>query len=249
MMRSANPSLTEDTFKGLRNTATADNVMTTGGTAFKTLILLACVLLTAGYTWTLFFQSGNPAAVTPWLYGGMIGGLITGIATVFKKEWAPVSAPIYALFQGFFIGGISSIFEAQYPGLVFQAVSLTFGTLAIMMFAYETGLIKATEKFKLGVVAATGAIFLIYLVSFIFSFFGVQFGMIYGSGPVGIIFSLVVVGIAALNLVIDFDFIEKGAAYGAPKYMEWYGAFALMVTLIWLYIEMLRLLAKTRSNR
>jgi len=247
-MRSANPALTKGTFSSMRPLASAGNVMTIGGTAVKTLILLACVLVTAGYTWTLYFQTGNPESVTPWLFGGMIGGLITALVTIFKKEWAPISAPIYALFQGLFIGGISSIFEAQYPGLVFQAVSLTFGTLAVMLFLYESGIIKATEKFKLGVVAATGAIALIYFVSIIFSFFGVNFGFIYGSGVMGIAFSLVVVGIAALNLILDFDVIEKGAEAGAPKFMEWYGAFALMVTLIWLYLEMLRLLAKTRNK-
>jgi len=248
MMQSANPALTKGTFSSMRPLASAGNVMTIGGTAVKTLILLACVLVTAGYTWTLYFQTGNPESVTPWLFGGMIGGLITALVTIFKKEWAPISAPIYALFQGLFIGGISSIFEAQYPGLVFQAVSLTFGTLAVMLFLYESGIIKATEKFKLGVVAATGAIALIYFVSIIFSFFGVNFGFIYGSGVMGIAFSLVVVGIAALNLILDFDVIEKGAEAGAPKFMEWYGAFALMVTLIWLYLEMLRLLAKTRNK-
>ena len=249
MMRSANPSLTQGAFSGMRSFASAGNVMTVGGTAMKTLLLLFCVLATATFTWTLYAQTGNPASVTPWLFLGAIGGLVAAVVTVFKKEWAPVTAPIYALLQGLFIGGISSMFEAQYPGLVFQAVSLTFGTLAVMMLAYETGLIKATEKFKLGVIAATGAIALVYFASFIFSFLGVNFGFIYGNGMMGIGFSLLVVGIAALNLILDFDVIEKGAEAGAPKFMEWYGAFALMVTLVWLYIEMLRLLSKLRSSR
>ncbi|NGX58639.1 MAG: hypothetical protein K940chlam3_01547 [Chlamydiae bacterium] len=249
MMRSANPSLTQGTFSSMRQYASAGNVMTIGGTVVKTLILLLCVLVTAGFTWNLYFQTGNAQSVTPWLFLGVFGGLISAVVTIYKKEWAGITAPIYALFQGLFIGGISSIFEAQYPGLVFQAVSLTFGTLAVMLFAYESGLIKATEKFKLGVVAATGAVALVYFVSIIFSFFGVNFGFIYGSGIAGIGFSLIVVGIAALNLILDFDVIEKGAAAGAPKFMEWYGAFALMVTLIWLYIEMLRLLSKLRSSR
>jgi len=248
MMRSANPSLTQGTFSNMRTLASAGNVMTIGGTALKTFILLLCVIATSTFTWTLFLQTGNPASVTPWLFLGAIGGLIAALTTIFKKEWAPVTAPIYALLQGLFIGGISAVFEAQYPGLVFQAVSLTFGVLAVMLFVYETGLIKPTEKFKLGVIAATGAVALIYFVSIIFSFFGVNFGFIYGSGMMGIGFSLIVVGIAALNLILDFDVIEKGAAAGAPKFMEWYGAFALMVTLIWLYIEMLRLLSKMRSR-
>jgi len=248
MMRSANPSLSEGTFSSMRQLATAGNVMTIGGTALKTFILLLCVIATSAFTWTRFLQTGNPETVTPWLFLGAIGGLVTAFVTIFKKEWAPVTAPIYALLEGLFIGGISALFEAQYPGLVFQAVTLTFGVLAVMLFIYETGLIKVTEKFKIGVVAATGAVVLIYFVSIIFSFFGVNFGFIYGSGVFGIGFSLIVVGIAALNLILDFDVIEKGAAAGAPKFMEWYGAFALMVTLIWLYIEMLRLLSKVRSR-
>lgn len=249
MMRSANPALTQGTFSGLRSHARPSNAMTIGGTVLKTFILLGCVLLTAGYTWGLFLKSANPAALTPWMIGGIIGGLIAAVATIFKKEWAPISAPIYALFEGLFLGSISSILNAQYPGIVVQAVALTFGTLAVMLFAYSTGLIKATEKFKLGIVAATGAIFLVYFASLILSFFGIHFGFIYGNGWAGIGFSLVVVVIAALNLIIDFDVIEKGSSAGVPKYMEWYGAFALMVTLVWLYIEILRLLSKVRSSR
>lgn len=248
MMRSANPSLTQGTFSNMRRFAETGNVMTVGGTALKTFILLLCVIGTSAFTWTRFLQTGNPESVTPWLFLGAIGGLITAFVTIFKKEWAPVTAPIYALLEGLFIGGISALFEAQYPGLVFQAVTLTFGVLAMMLFFYETGLIKPTEKFKLGVIAATGAVALIYFVSIIFSFFGVNFGFIFGSGVMGIGFSLIVVGIAALNLILDFDVIEKGAQAGAPKFMEWYGAFALMVTLVWLYIEILRLLSKVRSR-
>lgn len=248
MIRSANPSLMEGTFSNMRRYAAAENTMTIGGTVVKTLILLGCVLATAGFTWNIYYQTGNPESVTPWIFLGVIGGLIAALVTIFKKEYAAISAPIYALFEGLFIGGISSIFEAQFHGMVFQAVTLTFGTLAVMLFLYESGLIRATEKFKLGVFAATGAVALVYFVSIILSFFGVQLGFIFGNGIAGIIFSLVVVGIAALNLVIDFDVIERGAERGAPKFMEWYGAFALMVTLIWLYIEILRLLSKLRSR-
>jgi uncharacterized YccA/Bax inhibitor family protein len=197
----------------------------------------------------MFYNSGNPDAVMPWMIGGAIGGFIVALITVFKKTWSPITAPIYALLEGLFIGGISSIFEAKYPGIVIQAVGLTFGTLFGLLVAYKTGFIKATENFKLGVVAATGGIALIYFVSFILGFFGVGVPFIHESGLMGIGFSLFVVVIAALNLVLDFDFIEHGAEHGAPKYMEWYAAFGLMVTLVWLYIEILRLLAKLRDRR
>jgi uncharacterized YccA/Bax inhibitor family protein len=165
---------------------------------------------------------------------------------VFKKEWSAVTAPIYALLQGFVVGGLSAFYEAQFPGIVIQAVGLTFGTLFCLLMAYKFGLIKATENFKLGIVAATGAIALLYLVNIVMSMFGKPIGFIHDSGMLGIIFSVVVVVIAALNLVLDFDFIENGAENGAPKYMEWYGAFGLTVTLVWLYLEILRLLAKLR---
>ena len=160
-----------------------------------------------------------------------------------------MTAPIYAALEGLALGGISAVFESRYPGIVSQAVFLTFGTLAALLIAYRSGWIKATENFKLGVVAATGGIFFVYLISFVLSFFGVSIPLIHGSGVFGILFSLFVVVIAALNLVLDFDFIEQGAEQGAPKYMEWFAAFGLMVTLIWLYLEVLRLLSKLQQRR
>jgi uncharacterized YccA/Bax inhibitor family protein len=184
-----------------------------------------------------------------WVLGGAIGGFIVALVTVFKKQWAGVTAPLYALLEGLVLGGISSLLEARYPGIVIQAVGLTFGTLFGLLFAYRSGLIKATENFKLGVVAATGGIALVYLATMLLGFFNISMPYIHESGLIGIGFSLFVVVIAALNLVLDFDFIENGAAQGAPKYMEWYAAFGLMVTLIWLYIEILRLLSKMRSRR
>lgn len=190
----------------------------------------------------------NVAVVSPWMIGGVIGGMIAAFATIFKKEWAPVTAPIYAVLEGLFIGGISSLMELQFSGIVIQAAALTFGTLAMMLFLYQTGLIRATERFRLGVIAATGAVALVYFVSIVLSFFGVNASMIYGNGLMGIGFSLVVVGIAALNFILDFDFIETGVRYRVPKYMEWYAGFALMVTLIWLYVEFLRLLSKLRER-
>ncbi len=177
---------------------------------------------------------------------GGIGGFIMALVTIFKKEWAPMTAPLYALLQGLFIGGISSMIEASYPGIVIQAVSLTFGTLAGMLFLYKSGIIQVTEKFRLGVFAATAGIAIFYLVTIALSFFGVNVPLMNGGGIWGIGFSVIVVIIAALNLVLDFDFIEQGAASKRlPQYMDWYAAFALMVTLIWLYLEILRLLSKS----
>lgn len=182
------------------------------------------------------------------MWGGAIGGLVLALITVFKKTWAPVTAPLYALVEGFFLGAISAVYNAQFGGIVMQAVMLTFGILFALLFAYRSGLIKATENFKLGVVAATGGIALVYLASIALGFFGIKIPLIHESGLVGIGFSLFVVVIASLNLVLDFDFIESGVEQGAPKYMEWYGAFGLMVTLVWLYLELLRLLSKLQSR-
>jgi uncharacterized YccA/Bax inhibitor family protein len=182
------------------------------------------------------------------MLGGLIGGFICAMVTVFKKEWSPVTAPVYALLEGLVLGGVSAMFELRYPGIGIQAVSLTFGTLLVLLLAYRSGLIQVTQKFRLGVVAATGGIAVFYLLEMVLGFFGIQFTSINGSGLIGIGFSLIVVAVAALNLVLDFDFIEQGVQSGAPKYMEWYGAFGIMVTLVWLYLEMLRLLSKLRSR-
>jgi uncharacterized YccA/Bax inhibitor family protein len=179
---------------------------------------------------------------------GVIGGLIFAFATIFKKTWAPVTAPIYALLEGLVLGSVSAILEVRFPGIAIQAVSLTFGTMVALLLAYRSGLIRVTDKFRLGIVAATGGIALFYVIEMILGFFGVHFTAVNGGGAIGIGFSVFVVIIAALNLVLDFDFIESGARAGAPKYMEWYGAFGLMVTLIWLYFEILRLLSKLRSR-
>jgi uncharacterized YccA/Bax inhibitor family protein len=249
MMRSGNPALTANTFASLAPAATGREAMTIQGTVNKTGILLVLVLITASWTWNMYLTSATPAAVMPWLWGGLIGGFIFGMVTAFKKTWAPVTAPIYALLEGLFLGALSSMMEAQFPGIVIQAVALTFGTLFALLMAYKSGLIKATENFKLGVMAATGGIALVYLASIVLGFFGIGIPYIHESGLIGIGFSMFVVVIAALNLVLDFDFIEAGAERGVPKYMEWYGAFGLVVTLIWLYIEILRLLAKLNSRR
>lgn len=247
-MRTANPALTSKTFAGMR-VLDESRAMTVQGTVNKTGFLLMLVLLGAWWTWRLFFSTGNPAVVYPWIMGGAIGGLVVALVTIFKKEWAGITAPIYALLEGLMLGGISSVFEAMYPGIVIQAVGLTFGTLFGLLIAYTSGWIKVTENFKLGVVAATGGIFMVYMASWIIGIFGIRMPFIHESGIIGIGFSLFVVVVAAMNLVLDFDFIEHGAENGAPKFMEWYAAFGLMVTLIWLYIEILRLLAKLRGRR
>lgn len=246
MMRSSNPTLPDTLYSGAR--AYGKETMTVQGVVFKTLILFLLMLLSAGYTWFKFVETQNMAAITPWMMGGALVGLGLAFATAFKKEWSPITAPLYAVAEGFFIGGISAIFEQSYSGIVFQAACLTFGTLFAMLLVYQSGLIRVNDTFKMVVASATGGIFLVYFVSFILGFFGVSVPLIYGSGVFGIAFSLFVVGVAALNLVMDFDFIKQGSSMGAPKYMEWYGSFALMVTLIWLYIEFLRLLSKLKER-
>ena len=247
MMRTANPALNDNTFRDYGRAVSRDDTMSIQGTANKTAVLLLLVLLAASWTWRLYYAATDSLGI--WILGGAIGGFVVALVTVFKKQWAAVTAPLYALLEGLVLGGVSATLEGRYPGIVIQAVGLTFGTLFGLLFAYKSRLIRATENFKLGVVAATGGIALVYLATMILGFFGVRMPYIHESGLVGIGFSLFVVIIAALNLVLDFDFIESGAAQGAPKFMEWYGAFGLMVTLIWLYIEILRLLAKMRSRR
>ena len=245
-MRTSNPALNERAFQGER--AVLGDTMTLQGTVNKTGVLLICVIATAAWTWNLFLHSHSPQTVMPLAILGGIGGLIVAMVTIFKKQWAGITAPIYALLEGLVLGSISAILEVRFPGIAIQAVSLTFGTLVILLLAYRSGLIAVTEKFRLGIIAATGGIALFYIVEIVLGFFGIHFTAINGSGAIGIGFSVFVVIIAALNLVLDFDFIETGVRVGAPKYMEWYGAFGLMVTLIWLYFEILRLLSKIRSR-
>ena len=250
-MRSGNPVLKESTFLDLGSGTVVSRdsgAMTLNGTVSKTGILLLLCVITATFAWMQVSTPAGMANAGVYVWGGAIGGLVLAMVTIFKKEWAPVSAPLYALVEGFFLGAISAMYEARFGGIVFQAVLLTFGTLFALLFAYRSGLIKATENFKMGVVAATGGIFLVYLATIVLGFFGINIPMIHDNGIIGIGFSLFVIVIAALNLVLDFDFIETGVERGAPKYMEWYGAFGLMITLVWLYIEFLRLLSKLQSR-
>lgn len=237
MMRTANPALNAKTFDVA---AAGRAAMTVQGTVNRTAVLLLLLLGATVLTWTpSAAQSGGG-----WMLIGLIGSIIAALITIFNKQAAPVSAPVYAVCEGLLLGGISSYFERMYPGIVIQAVLLTFGTLGALLVAYTSGLIKATENFKLGVVAATGGIAVFYLISMILGFFGNAPGILTSSSTTGLIFSGVVVVVAALNLVLDFDFIEQGVERDAPKYMEWYAAFGLMVTLVWLYLEILRLLSK-----
>jgi uncharacterized YccA/Bax inhibitor family protein len=246
ILRTSNPTLKPNTFENSR-AILGQEVMSVQGTVNKTGLLLVCVVATAAWTWGLA-RSESPQAALPWMMGGVIGGLVLALVTVFKKQWSPVTAPLYALLEGLALGGISSFLDVTYPGIAIQAVGLTFATLFAMLFLYKTGVIRATRKFVMGVAAATGAIFLVYMVNFVMGFFGTQVPLLNDAGPWGIAISGVIVIVAALNLILDFDFIERGAQAGAAKYMEWYGAFGLMVTLVWLYLEILRLLAKTRRR-
>lgn len=242
-MRTTNPMLKEKVFS---QTLPGVETMSLQGAVNKTVTLLALLVIGAGWTWNLFFNQGQQA-VMPWMMTGLIGGLIVAMVTIFKQNWAPALAPAYAILEGLALGGISAFFEVRFPGIVIQAVALTFGVLFCLLLAYKSRLIRVTENFRLGVVAATGGIFIVYLIGFIGSFFSWQIPYIHESGLIGIGFSLFVVVIAAMNLVLDFDFIERGNGV-APKYMEWYAAFGLIVTLVWLYLELLRLLSKLRER-
>lgn len=246
LLRTSNPALGNNAF-GDRSIAYGE-AMTVTGTVNKTGVLLVCAIATAAWTWNLGQHS--PEQAMPLAAGGAIGGFIVALVTIFKKSWSPVTAPLYALLEGLVLGAISVLFESRYPGIAIEAVMLTFGTLLALLLAYHAGLIRVSEKFRSGVIAATGGIALFYLITWILGFFGLHlFASVYGSGLIGIGFSVFVVIVAALNLVLDFDLITRGAQAGAPKYMEWYSGFALLVTLIWLYFEILRLLAKLRDRR
>nr|WP_280522400.1 Bax inhibitor-1/YccA family protein [Planomicrobium okeanokoites] len=228
------------------DTVGSGQTMTIGGTVNRTFILILLVLATFVYSWNQFVE--NPGSVLPLILIGAMGGLIVALITIFVPKVSPFTAPLYALLEGLFLGAISAQYEAQYGGIVFQAVLLTIAVLFSLLLVYKSGLIKVTQNFRLGVIAATGAIFLVYLVSFIGGFFGFNVPYLHDSSPIGIAISVIIVIIAALNLVLDFDFIENAAASRVPKYFEWYGAFGLLITLVWLYLEILRLLSKIRSR-
>ena len=245
--RSGNPALNKNSFRNLRVDRTAgairrNELMTIKGTVDKTALSLTLLLLSGYYVYS--------EQITSLTFIGAIAGFIVGIITIFNKKAAPITVPVYSLCQGLFLGGISLMYGQMFEGIVFNAVTLTITILFSLLLAYRSGIIKATENFKLGLFAAMGGIFLFYIVAFVGSFLGFQFSILdpSNSSMTSILFSLFIVVIASLNLVLDFDFIEEASENGAPKYMEWYGAFGLLVTLVWLYLEILRLLAKMNSR-
>tara|TARA_B100001769_G_C21921629_1_gene496956 strand:+ start:74 stop:802 length:729 start_codon:yes stop_codon:yes gene_type:complete len=239
--RSGNPALNSKVFKGF--SPVSGQTMTLNGTVNKVALSLLILIACAWYT----FMSAN----TSFIWVGLIGGFVVALITIFKKEWAPYTVPIYAVLEGLALGGISAIYDHMYTGIVQQAIFLTFGVFFALLFAYKSRIIKPTENFKLGIFAATAGIGVVYLISFVMSLFGSGLSIMnpQNASLMSIGFSFFVVVIAALNLVLDFDFIEEASEQGLPKYMEWYGAFGLLVTLVWLYLEILRLLAKLNSRR
>ena len=245
LFKSGNPTLSEKTFEKTINTSGDSGVMTERGTLNKFGLLMILVLASASFTWKAAAESVN---VMPWIIASGIGGVIIVLILAFRPVWAAFLAPVYALVEGVFVGGISAFYNDAFaqvaPGIVMQAVGITFGVVIAMFVLYRFEIIKATQKFKTIIFTATAGVAIFYLLAFVLRFFNIEMPLIHSSGTWGIVFSLVVVGIAALNLILDFDMIEQGSAMGAPKYMEWYGAFGLLVTIVWLYIEILRLLSK-----
>jgi uncharacterized YccA/Bax inhibitor family protein len=220
--------------------------MSLQGTVNKTGLLLFCTSASAAWTW--YLANTQPDSVAVWMIAGLLIGFVIAIVTVFKKEWSPLTAPLYALCEGLALGGISAFLERAYPGIPIQALGLTFGVTLVMLLLYTSGVLRATPKFTIGVVAATGGICLVYIVDMILRAFGKGVPFLNSSGPLGVAISVVIVIVAALNLILDFGFVEAGVQTGAPKYMEWYGAFGILVTLVWMYLEILRLLSKMRRR-
>lgn len=248
LFKSGNPALGKETFTNVDEVFGSEDIMTLQGTVNKTGLLLLAVLVPAIYTWNLFATSMSLDAITPYLITGSVGALIIAFVLIFNKRLAPFLAPVYSILQGFCLGGLSAAMNLRFPGIVLQAFLLTFGICALLLIIYKLKIIKPTENFKLIVTSATAGLAFYYLVSFMLSFVGIELPYIHENSTGGIIFSLFVVVLASMNLVVDFDFIEQGVAKRVPKYMEWYGAFGLMVTIIWLYVEILRLLAKSRKR-
>ena len=242
MLASSNPVLNEKAFAEYASWS-REEAMTINGTINKTFALLFVTIVGAMMTWR------NPTSFAPWMFPSIIASLGIAITLAFKRTWAPLLAPAYALCQGVFLGALSASMNAAYPGIVTQAVLGTFAVMFTMLGAYRAGWLRATPLFSRIVALATMGMFFVYLASMVMGMFGKSMSFLYAATPMGIAFSLFVCGLAAFNFIMDFDMIEKGAQSGAPKYMEWYGAFGLLVTLIWLYVEILRLLSKLQSRR
>lgn len=249
----ANPVLSEKIFRTNQATSASTGTMTVKGTATKSLVLILMILAGAMYTWKIAYEAINPASLQPWMWGGVIGGFVVAMIISFKPIWAQYLAPIYAVLEGLFLGAISAVFSQAFaataPGIVMNATLLTILTAVVMLIIYRTNLIKVDGKFARIMTIAIGAIALYYLVSMVLSMFGVNLTMLHNSGPLSIGISLVIIGVAAFSLLMDYEFIVRASESGAPKYMEWYGAFGLMVTLVWLYLEILKILAKFAGNR
>ncbi len=249
LFKSGNPTLSEKMFQKSRAIDQLDT-MTVRGTMNKFAFLFLMVMATAIFTWKAYYGGKD---VSAYMWGGAIGGLIIALVIVFKQRWAPWLAPAYGLCEGLFVGAISAYYDNAFaetaPSIIMQAVGLTFGTVIAMYLLYQSRIIKATERFKSIVITATMGIAIFYLIAIVLRFFSINIAFLHEGSTFGIIFSLAIVAIAALNLILDFDMIENGAAMGAPKYMEWYGAFGLLVTIVWLYLEILRLLGKLNSRK
>ncbi len=259
-MIGSNPALNDHTFDQPYDQTQTNSVMTLEGTTIKSAVLVGITVIAASVTWGMTTKGGvfDAAVAMPWILGGAIGGFILALITIFKPTAAPFTAPLYAAAEGLFLGAVSAMYEASFgsangqatafSGIVVQAIALTLGVLVAMLLLYAFRIIRVTQKLRAGIIAATAAVCLVYLASFVLGFFGIAVPYLHSSGPIGIGISLVIVCIAAFNLLLDFDLIEKGVQQGAPKHMEWYAGFALLVTLVWLYLEMLRLLSKLRER-
>jgi uncharacterized YccA/Bax inhibitor family protein len=256
-LATSNPAFNQEMFANYEQVygASRSTTMTIQGTIGKTFALLAILSATAIYTWNATANGQLQGVVIP---AAGFGGFMLAMITIFRPSLSPWTAPVYAAFEGVFLGAISCLIEnsmvdqlgqPRYPGIAIQAVSMTTGTLFVMLFLFATRLVRVTDRLRAGIMGATGALFLVYMIAFVARLFGANVPFINDPNPIGIGFSVFVVGLAAFNLLLDFDFIEKGAEAGAPKYMEWYGAFGLMITLVWLYIEILRLLRKFQDRR
>lgn len=240
-LRSSNPTLSPARFRD----AAGEGVMTVAGTAGRALVLLLLVMGSAAYTW--WQLAPDPAAAPTYVMGGLIGGLVIALATIFRPQWAPRTAPIYAVVEGMALGALSMMLNAAYAGLPMQAVALTFGVFLVMLALYAFRVVTVTQRFRTVMMSAILGVMAFYVINLVMGLFGVRIAAIHEGGPIGIGISLVTTAIASLALLLDFDRIEEGARAGAPKYMEWFGAFGLIVTLVWLYIELLNLLRKLRD--
>ena len=247
-VKSGNPGLNDNTFASQPRAALAGERMTLQGAINKSFLLLVVLLAAALWPWSQFMATGDASVVSTSVMIGALGGLVLGIVISFKPTMATYLAIPYAGLEGLAVGGISALLERRFPGIAIQAVGLTFGVLAVLLLAYSMRLIRVTERFRSIVIGATGAIALVYVISMVLGLFHINVPFLNDSSPMGIVISLVICGVAAFNLVLDFDLIESGVAMGAPRYMEWYSGFGLLVTLVWLYMEILRLLSKARRD-